>query len=695
VLDFDRDGDLDLVGAKLDSEGTSYWLLPYRNEGQGRFQEMEGWDSACSGWGPQCATEAQELLIEVGHLDDDSYPDVLVSSGLNLDTYLGRGDGWFDCTRTLVPAVPTALAVADIDLDGIDDRIWASAGYLRLATSTGVVGSLAHQGLSPRTLRVLVRDAGGQDVFLLGFEDGVRVVFGSPGTGLVLGPFFRHGIPHAMLDAGDVDGDGDIDAVVFGMRMQAGQVAGHAARVLPDLYRVLRRTGPSSWRLETPRLGGPAEFLRDVDGDGDLDGVCCSGGGGGGPYFEPNLAPSDYQVSLNDGSGNFAPAFSIPGVGSPQLAGVADFDGDGDVDLAAGRCVYFARGPIRPPARLPGMELPEPQAVLDLDGDGDVDVLATFQGCYRNDGTGRFTAEEHALVAPPSGTVFEGPGYAGDFDGDGDPDLLVKHRSGSGELFGSVLLANDGSGAFPLAQLATAPGVTFAPDALEAGDAFAADLEADGDLDLVTRSLLDSSTSVWVNSGSGSFAAVQVLAGKRVEFVGDVDWIGSEKPDLLLGTIPSGSSWGFYGFYLFENTQPVGETPSYSDVWLGGYYTPYVPAARVAVGDLATWAHTPGLEWASIEPTGYGFGRYDNRYYRADARLYARDLDGDGSDDVLSGPLSTGLDGEREERVPILRLGPGWWDEQILEPGLPVDVDGDGDLDLLGREITLNRANDG
>ena len=57
------------------------------------------------------------------------------------------------------------------------------------------------------------------------------------------------------------------------------------------------------------QIGGPATHLIDVDGDGDLDGLCC--GGGSGPY--PNEGSSTFQVALNDGAGVFAPAFPIAG----------------------------------------------------------------------------------------------------------------------------------------------------------------------------------------------------------------------------------------------------------------------------------------------------------------------------------------------------------------------------------------------
>jgi hypothetical protein len=59
-------------------------------------------------------------------------------------------------------------------------------------------------------------------------------------------------------------------------------------------------------------------------------------------------------------------------------------------------------------------------SLVDLDGDGALDVFFAGDRWYRNDGRGRFTAVP--LAPAPAGVLQQA---VGDFDGDGDRDVLV------------------------------------------------------------------------------------------------------------------------------------------------------------------------------------------------------------------------------------------------------------------------------
>jgi len=137
-------------------------------------------------------------------------------------------------------------------------------------------------------------------------------------------------------------------------------------------------------------------------------------------------------------------------------------------------------------------------AFLDYDGDGDPDLLLVnsdhwpgadpkpdtpTQALYRNDGKGHF---EDVTKAAGLGLTFYGMGVAvGDVDNDGDPDLYLTG------LGGGKLLRND-AGHF---HDVTADWGAAGPNRWQTSAAFF-DLENDGDLDLFICSYIDWSAEV-------------------------------------------------------------------------------------------------------------------------------------------------------------------------------------------------------
>jgi tetratricopeptide (TPR) repeat protein len=128
---------------------------------------------------------------------------------------------------------------------------------------------------------------------------------------------------------------------------------------------------------------------------------------------------------------------------------------------------------------------------LDLEGDGDVDLylvnggtLATFGGhntardaLYRNEGGGRFT--DVTAAAGIAEQAWGGGCTAGDYDGDGDPDLFVSN-------FGAdALYRNEGDGTFR--DVTGVAGIR--EQAWGFGAAFF-DADRDGDLDLFVANYL-------------------------------------------------------------------------------------------------------------------------------------------------------------------------------------------------------------
>ena len=284
------------------------------------------------------------------------------------------------------------------------------------------------------------------------------------------------------VTAGDFDSDGDVD-LVFADTSDAEMT----------LY---RNRGDLVFEPET--ITGPqtnVEFAApiDYDGDGDLDLIC-----GGWPRL--------WTVLANRGDGTFedvTPTFVtaegtlwasglLPEATGTEHALFADLTGDGRPDLWASRygheCTYYVNDPhgaLVDEAERRGLWDLGPDfgaAVLDAEGDGDLDMYLIRGGWHRdsnrlllNDGQGAFLPGTEA-----SGLGDEGTGFGcavGDVDLDGDEDVYITNDGG-----GNRLLLNDGRGRF----IDATPETLRLVGASTRG-AVLADLDEDGDLDLIVR----------------------------------------------------------------------------------------------------------------------------------------------------------------------------------------------------------------
>ncbi len=324
-----------------------------------------------------------------------------------------------------------------------------------------------------------------------------------------------------QIGLGDLDGDGDMDAVSANM----------------DAYsQVWLNDGAGGFTDTEQRLTqqGHGVGVGDLDGDGDLDlFITCAG-------LDGSNKPS--QVYLNDGKANFSPGQSL---GDLRLSGnsidLIDIDGDGDLDAS----VQYYESPYRlylndgkGTFEKSDVTFPEGWELAwgDLDADGDVDVFAKELGkgykTLLNDGAGKF--KDHWQM--PDSTVEYGYKSAalGDVDGDGDLDAFV--TNGSQEAGASTLvLLNDGSGGFE-ANGQTLPAVIKAW--VELGD-------VDGDKDLdAFMAIVKQPQQLWLNDGKGHFSDSGLRLGRdlgtRGCVLGDLDSDGDL--DVFVSKFFSGSN---------------------------------------------------------------------------------------------------------------------------------------------------------
>ncbi|HXW05133.1 MAG TPA: VCBS repeat-containing protein [Vicinamibacterales bacterium] len=250
--------------------------------------------------------------------------------------------------------------------------------------------------------------------------------------------------------------------------------------------------------------------------------------------------------------------------GWPRVADVAaaDFNGDGRNDLAVAAFGWRTTGRIAilenrttDPARpdfAPHVIDPRPGGIhaipVDFNKDGKMDVVALLAQehetvvAYINRGAGDFSFEPRVIYAAPHPNWGSSGIQLVDLDADGDLDVLLTH----GDTFDDGLVKPyhgiqwlENTGGFPFVErtLAPMPGVHRA---------LAADLDGDGDLDIVAGALLAGGSDVdeatlpalaWLEQTSrGTFVRHTIAIGSpRHASIDVADIDGDGDPDIVAG----------------------------------------------------------------------------------------------------------------------------------------------------------------
>ncbi|MDX1617716.1 MAG: FG-GAP-like repeat-containing protein, partial [Balneolaceae bacterium] len=251
-------------------------------------------------------------------------------------------------------------------------------------------------------------------------------------------------IPHKLSTQGpalavaDVTGDGLDDFYIGGARDQAGSL------YIQDNNGGFTASGEAMFGPDSGSEDVDAAFA-DLDGDGDQDLYVVSGGG----ELSINDRSLHDRVYLNDGAGQFARSGGqIPERFSDGCCvAPADFDGDGDIDLYVGSRSVPRQYGVSPESyllendgtgrftavteeRAPGLlraGMITDAVWTDLDSDGRLDLVLAGEWMpitvFQNEG-GRLVEATGSLGLSDTGGWWNTI-TAGDFDGDGDPDLVA------------------------------------------------------------------------------------------------------------------------------------------------------------------------------------------------------------------------------------------------------------------------------
>ncbi|HLJ45696.1 MAG TPA: FG-GAP-like repeat-containing protein [Bryobacteraceae bacterium] len=523
--DFNGDGKPDIAVGNLTNRTISVLL----GNGNGTFGSPTSYSVA-----------ADPESIVAGDWSGDGKIDLAVASqGGTIDVLLGNGDGTF---RAAVPYAggarsATYLTFMDLNGDGKLDLMVANEGYNSISFLFGN-GDGTFQapvqnvtGAEPLNFAPVADGSGG---FVLTSIDGVagELTIIPLNTGGIAASPQLHAMPGIAdgIAAADLNGDGYPDMIV---------AAGSISVLLRNPQGEFNT--PVNYPLQS---GSQAVTLAtaDLNGDGKPDVVASS-------MFTANNGSfgGTLDVALGNGGGTLGTqtSYAIGGYPGgftntpPSGVVVADFNGDGKPDVAAG----YQADPTGSGSGGVSVLINRGGGVLgaavnyavgnfsvyctgtgDFNGDGKMDLAVCAGGANFNfssagaigilTGVGDGTFRPASLLQVGSPAGFPQAMAVGDVNGDGKPDLVVSLLSSQGNTSIVVLLGN-GNGTFRQLTPFSTPA--------SGGAVALVDLNGDGVPDLVVG---DSIESVYqLGNGDGTFQAPSYFrSGANVTGFAVADW---------------------------------------------------------------------------------------------------------------------------------------------------------------------------
>ena len=499
LADLDGDGDLDLFLANWEQPDRVWW-----NDGSGNFSD--------SGQSLGAFNSADVTFADVDQ--DGDWDAVVACRGEPNIQWINDGSGQFSLKKLCYTVASSAtVAIADLNGDGMADAFitngtgtYKEANQIVLSVSGDQQRSwIGHEF----TVDVALADFDGDgdlDAFLANRNSSPNrillnrnldepatspwpIVFASSGKELGSGASMN-------VALGDVDRDGDLDAVVANYDSTPNKVW------LNDGNGQFHDSQQSLGELPTKAVG-----LADVDGDGDVD-----------AFFLKENNPA--QIWRNDGQGQFEQTDQQFDSNWKHVE-FGDLDGDGDLDIFIADLkrpdqVWWndGEGQFSNSGQAIGDAASYAISLGDLDGDGDLDGVVMSAGRTRiwlNDGQGRFSAATNGaeIEGTSRGCAF------GDLDGDGDLDIVRAVVGSPNQVW-----LNDGNAAFKISgQFGRSETMQVA----------LADFDSDGDLDVFTANGQGAPNAAWLNDGTGQFHGPVQWMGESPSYglaLGDLDGDG-------------------------------------------------------------------------------------------------------------------------------------------------------------------------
>ncbi|WP_324671435.1 FG-GAP-like repeat-containing protein [Hymenobacter sp. GOD-10R] len=712
--DVDADGDLDLLTVNNNAAGTVSVRL---NNGSGTFSGSQ-----------EVSVGSYPGSVVLGDLDGDGDLDLLTTSNATNSTgsssvsvRLNNGSGVFSGNQEISTSSLARTALGDVDGDGDLDLVLAlynssvaSVVQVRLNDGTGAFGTGPTAPLEPAIFQLLLEDMDGDgDLDMVAAH--LNVTTGIPGPiaqGRVilyrnngLGTFASGQTIASLsnpgrISLGDLDGDNDLDLLTtyIGFRFD------------PPTVSINLNNGNGTLTTVSAKPYNPGianTVLGDVDGDGDLDFLTST------VYFNQNTptltsvtpatAPAGTTVVIRGKDLRQTIELTLNGVSVPGFV----INSDAQITFVVP--TYATTGPLTVRTSVGSTSLAFTVTPPDLAAtsfiparnaraaDRSTDVGVTFSKLIRNNAAGLgalkiFSQQAGGLKAgtPLISNSFLVFNPTTDFKaGETVSATLARsvegrndERLGAGQVFQFTTTTARSSVLFT-----SAPSVAL----VNPYGATQGDVDNDGDLDLLTVDNLSGTVTIRVrlNAGNGTFTNGQTVTFSETSYLsqtntllgdvdndGDLDLVTSAGVFLNNNGVFASTPQGDTGNIALGDLDADGDLDlvgsSLAAVTIPGPITYTIRTALVRLNNgNGTFTQTQQLTVGSSDNNPPTFS-------------LLKDMNNDGALDLIisntsANPITTRL----HLNNGFGTFDPGGQQLSISNPAVG-DVDGDGDLDLVG-----------
>ena len=344
-----------------------------------------------------------------------------------------------------------------------------------------------------------------------------NIIITGKNTGIIAGSFSGGGTATVVFNPTTDFKAGEVITVTLTTSVQN---ASNAALSNPQTYIFTTKSSLTSFEpsFTTSDIYSSADNIRsvfsaDLDGDGDMDIISGS--------------ENDDKIAWHENDGNANPSFasttiatSADGVYSIY---VTDIDSDGDMDIVSASIKdntiawYENDGNATPGFTARDITTSASGATnvsaADMDNDGDMDIISVSHNdnkisWYENDGAANPDFIKHDINEAVNGFLYSI--FAADMDGDGDMDMVTASANNDRIDW----YENDG---------APDPNFTITNVATSADGArciFVADMDNDGDMDIISASKSDNTIAWYENDGAANpdFTAINIYTSALIAF---------------------------------------------------------------------------------------------------------------------------------------------------------------------------------